>query len=674
MRGTFGWVLLVVGIATSARAADEAPWAFRPVARPSVPDGGPSHPIDAFLGKARADAGMNAAPEADRRTLVRRLTFDLTGLPPTPEEVAAFAADDRPDAYERLVDRLLASPRYGERQARQWLDLVRYAETHGYERDDPKPDAWRYRDWVVNAFNRDQPYNAFVVDQLAGDERPGADVASKTATGFYRLGLIDDEPADPVMDRFDQLDDTVRTVGTAFLGLTIHCARCHDHKFDPISQADYYRLVAFFAPGERYRRGDDDSLTVDLADEGQVRRVEGLEAAVERRLRELRTRRSKAGEGALKAQLEREIRELERNRPVPLPTVLGLTDAGPTAEPTKLLVRGDAHRPGEVVAPGFLRVIDDRPPAIEPPPDGKTTGLRLALARWIAAPENPLTARVMVNRLWQGHFGRGLVGTPSDFGAMGEEPELPGLLDWLAAEFVARGWSVKAMHRLIVTSAAYRQAGDWDESAATDDSANALHWRMPPRRLEAEAIRDAALAVAGVLNPAVGGPSVRPPIDGAVLAGQSVPGRGWAVSKGDAVYRRSIYVHVKRTLPLPELEVLDAPSPDEPCPRRGVTTTAPQALTFLNGAFWHETAGHLADRLRREAGPDPAAQVRRAFALAFQRGATDAEVARALEFLRTQARQVAERPDAAHRADPGAQALRAFGLVILNANEFVTVD
>jgi hypothetical protein len=674
MRATLGSVVILAAIAGHARAADESPWAFRPVARPAVPGAGPSHPIDAFLGKARADAGLNAAPQADRRTLIRRLTFDLTGLPPAPEEVAAFEADARPDAYGRLVDRLLASPRYGERQARQWLDLVRYAETHGYERDDPKPDAWRYRDWVVNAFNTDQPYNAFLVDQLAGDERPGADVASKTATGFYRLGLIDDEPADPVMDRFDQLDDTVRTVGTAFLGLTIHCARCHDHKFDPIRQADYYRLVAFFAPGERYRRGDDDSLTVDLADEAQVRRVKTLEEGVERRLRDLRTRRSKAGEGDLKAQLEREIRELERNRPVRLPTVLGLTDAGPTAEPTRLLIRGDAHHPGDVIEPGFLQAIDAKPPEITPPPGGKTTGRRLALARWIASPGNPLTARVMVNRLWQGHFGRGLVGTPSDFGAMGEEPELPELLDWLAAEFVARGWSVKAMHRVIVTSAAYRQGGGWDESAATADSANALHWRMPPRRLEAEAIRDAALSVAGVLNPALGGPSVRPPIDKAVLAGQSVPGRGWNVSKGDAAYRRSIYVHVKRTLPLPELEVLDAPSPDEPCPRRSVTTTAPQALTFLNSAFWHDVAARLADRLRREAGTDAGAQARRAFALAFGREASADEVARAVAFLQSQARLIGERPDPADRADPDAEALRSFCLALLNANEFVTVD
>jgi hypothetical protein len=353
---------------------------------------------------------------------------------------------------------------------------------------------------------------------------------------------------------------------------------------------------------------------------------------------------------------------------------LGLTDAGPTAKPTHLLIRGDAHRPGDEVAPGFLSAIDPDPPTIAPPPGGKTTGRRLALARWIARAENPLTARVIVNRLWQHHFGQGLVATPSDFGSMGEEPSDPELLDWLASELVARGWSLKAMHRLMVTSAAYRRSGRWDAAAAEADPNAAMLWRQPPRRLEAEPIRDAALAVSGMLNLEVGGPSVMPPIDRAVLAGQSVPGRGWKTSDERASSRRSVYVYVKRTLPLPELEVLDAADNADPCPRRAVTTTAPQALTLLNSAFWHAQAAHFADRLRREAGDDPAAQVRRAFALALGRSPGADEVRDSLDFLDAQAERIRARPRAEDRMSPRLDALRAFCLVLLNSNEFATVD
>jgi hypothetical protein len=672
--GLLAVFLVLVGIAgeAPAQAEDGTPWAFRPVQRPQPPVAAEgSNPIDAFLGEALQREGITPAPEADRRTLIRRVTFDLTGLPPTPEEVEAFLADTGCDAYERLVDRLLASPRYGERQARHWLDLVRYAETHGYERDDPKPNAWKYRDWAIDAFNRDLPYDRFVVEQLAGDELPDADTSTRTATGMYRLGLIDDEPADPVMDRFDQLDDMIKTIGTTFLGLTIHCARCHDHKFDPIPQTDYYRLLAFLEPAERYRRDVDESIGIDLASDSEVARHKELVAAVDRQAAALRERIGQAkGQAALEAELRRRLEALEKNRPVPPPMVLGLTDAGPTSEPTRLLLRGDAHSPGDEVAPGFLSAIDGSAPQIVPPPNGKTTGRRLALARWIASGSNPLTARVMVNRLWQQHFGRGLAGTPSDFGAMGEEPSHPALLDWLAAEFVARGWSVKAMHRLMVTSAAYRRSGAWNDQAARIDPYNLNLWRRPPRRLEAEAIRDAVLAASGALNLRMGGPSVRPPIAKAVLAGQSVPGKGWAVSRGDDIFRRSIYVYVKRTLPLPELEVLDAPDTAEPCPRRAVTTTAPQALTLLNSAFWHDQAGLFAQRLEQEARGDD--RIDRAFQLAFSRRPTDDEKRDSLDFLARQTSLIQARPKP--EPDPAREALRAFCLVLLNANEFVTVD
>jgi hypothetical protein len=534
------------------------------------------------------------------------------------------------------------------------------------------------------------------------------------------------------MDRFDQLDDMLKVVGTTMLGVTVHCARCHDHKFDPIPQADYYRMLAFFTPSRPYVRDHDESITVVLATPEQKARrtarnsaitqeVNALEAQVEalraphreaivaeRALRldndtlaalqtpaarrdddqkrladaapslkpkpeEIDARLTDA-EKARKAELDRQIVYLNKTRPAPLPVALALTDDGPNAGPTKLLIRGDAHRPGAEVQPGFLSIINPASALVTPPPGGRTTGRRLALARWIARADNPLTARVIVNRLWQGHFGRGIVATPSDFGTMGEEPALPELLDWLASEFVARGWSLKAMHRLMVTSAAYRRSGAWDDSAVEADPNNAWLWRMPPRRLEAEPFRDAALAVAGVLNLEVGGPSVTPPIDPVVLAGQSVPGRGWGPADERSAARRSVYVRVKRTLPLPELEVLDAADTADPCPRRAVTTTAPQALTLFNAAFWHEQAARLAERLRREAGDDPTDQVERAFALALSRRPSDAERTASLDFLSAQADRIRHRPRPEDRADPTRDALRAFCLALLNANEFATVD
>ncbi len=732
--GLVGWALLP----SPSPADDDKPWAFQPVVRPDLPEvdglGPQANPIDRLLAARQAEAGVVPAPRADRRTLIRRATFDLTGLPPTPEDVDAFLADDRPDAYDRLVDRLLASPHYGERWARHWLDLVRYAETHGYERDHPKPNAWRYRDWVVDALNRDLPYDRFVTEQLAGDELPDADARSKTATGFYRLGLIDDEPADKLMDRFDQYDDVVKVVGTSLLGLTVHCARCHDHKFDPIAQADYYRMVSFFAPMQPFVRDDLESISIALATPEESARhaarlaeiataIEPLAAEVEsirapkrremvadrrrsldndtiaaiqtpaeRRDDDQNQRVSAAGEAAKHpkpdevdkalsdadrarvAALRQQIDGLEATEPPDLPLALGMTERAGKFEAIRLLDRGDAHKPTDVIEPGFLSALDPPAPAIVAPAGGATTGRRLALARWITGPDNPLAARVMVNRLWQHHFDRGIVGTPSDFGAMGDPPVDPELLDWLATEFVDRGWGLKAMHRLMMTSTAYQRSVAWDSEADATDPIGATAWRRVPRRLEAEAIRDAILGVSGDLRLEVGGPSVFPTIDEAVLAGQSRPGDGWKRSTPTDAARRSLYVHVKRTLPLPELEVLDSPDTADPCPQRAVTTTAPQALTLLNGRFLHDQAARFAERLAREVGDQPGPQVRRAFALALGRPPTDAEQADCLAFLDRQAALVLDRPRAEDRDQPRREALRALCLVLFNANEFVTVD
>jgi hypothetical protein len=678
--------ILGCGAANLATAHDDAsddsakPWALRPVQRPNVPVAQPGddvrNSIDAFIAAELHKAQLTPAAEADRRTLIRRLTFDLTGLPPTPEEVAAFTADSRPDAYDRLVDRLLASPHYGERWGRHWLDVVRFAESHGYERDDPKPNAWKYRDYVVDSLNRDKPYDRFLTEQLAGDELPDASAETKVATGLHRLGLIDDEPADPVMDRYDQLDDMVKTVGTTFLGVTLHCARCHDHKFDPIKQADYYRFVSFFEPTKPYVRDSIESISLPLADRAELERHRVLSEAVERQLGALKQRLSEIGgnDAKLKASIEAQIAVLEKNKPGGIAYALGLTDASPNPPATKIRVRGDAHKPGDEVAPGFIKAIDDRTPSIIPAPAATTTGRRSALARWITSPDQPLTPRVIVNRLWHHHFGRGIVGTPSDFGAMGEAATHPELLDWLACELVHSGWSLKHIHRLIVTSAAYRRSNDWNDTAGESDPHNTLLWRFTPRRLEAEPVRDAILAVTGSLNKQAGGPSVMPPIDKAVLAGQSRPGNGWTVSPPEQQTRRSVYVFVKRTLPLPELEVLDAACTDEPTPKRAVTTTAPQALTMINSEFMHEQASRFVQRLKVECGDDPARQVERAFQLAYTRVPTAEERAASLAFLGEQESLVIRREKAEERAQPRDEAVRAFCLVLLNSNEFLTVD
>jgi hypothetical protein len=662
--------------------AEDSPWYVRGIESVTVPPAAPGqrNPIDAFLTEAQSSLGIRSAPEADRRTLMRRLVFDLTGMPPTPMEMESFLADTRPDAYERLVDRLLASPSYGEKWGRFWLDQVRYAETHGYERDDPKPGAWRYRDYVISRLNEDVPYDRFVREQLAGDELPDANVQTLIATAIYRLGLIDDEPADPVTDRFDQLDDMMKVVGTTFLGLSIHCARCHDHKFDPIPQADYYKLLAFFTPGEQYRRDDVASISIDLASPSELDRIRDLNASIDRQLHHLRAQKDRRikerSESDMELQaLQRRIEQLEKNRPANPPMVLGFTDSGVNAEPVRILPRGNAHAPGEEVSPGFLSILDATPPKIIPPADGRTTGRRLALAEWIARRENPLTARVIVNRLWQQHFGRGIVGTPSDFGAMGESPSNQPLLDWLALELIRNDWRWKPLHRLIVTSAAYRRSGRYDAQADQKDPGNTSVWRFTPRRLEAEAIRDAALMVSGTLDLKMGGPSIRPAIDPAVLAGQSRPGAGWEPSIPTEAARRSIYVYVKRTLPVPELEVMDAPDTAEPCPQRVTTTTAPQSLVMFNGPFWHDQADRFASRLDRECRTDALSRIRLAFQLAYSRAPSAIEEAEAIEFLRNHARTITERDPASPSAvSPEHEAWKAFCLILLNSNEFLYVD
>jgi hypothetical protein len=686
---------------------DRAHWAFRPVRKPEPPavrdPGWVRNPVDAFILDGLERRGLRPNPPAAKHELIRRVTYDVTGLPPTPDEVDAFVNDHAPDAYERLVDRLLASPGYGEAWGRHWLDLVRFAETNSYERDNPKPSAWRYRDYVIRAFNQDKPYDRFVCEQIAGDELPDGGPEGLIATGYYRLGIWDDEPTDREQAFFDGLDDVVATTGQVFLGLTVDCARCHDHKIDPIPQADYYRLLAFFRNVNHYRNGGptDEAPLPSSPGEAEASRAHERERASQfaqtwgRILSiendfltqggapgrdpknrpppaELAALIRERGESLLGRDvvenyqtLRRQLRamEAERSRGA---TALCITEAGPAAPETFVLLRGNPHARGERVEPAFPTVLGAPAPVIpSPEPGAKTTGRRAALAEWLASPDNPLTARVMANRVWQFHFGRGIVRSPSNFGTQGDKPTHPELLDWLASELVARGWRLKPLHRLILTSNAYRMSSRPDPGALAKDPANDAFWRHDMRRLTAEEVRDSVLAVSGRLNPRMCGPGVYPEIPPEVLAGQSMPGKGWETSTPAEQARRSVYIHVKRSLLTPILESFDLAETDRSSPVRFSTTQPTQALAMLNGKFLNDQAAALAGRLRREAGPDPAARVLLALRLATSREPSEVEVRRGVALIDALDRREGLGPDGAWKA---------FGLVVLNLNEFLYLD
>ncbi|HZW34573.1 MAG TPA: DUF1549 and DUF1553 domain-containing protein [Isosphaeraceae bacterium] len=672
-------------------AEERAHWAFQPLKVPKVPvvknTAWVRNPIDRFVLAKLEEKGWPPAPPAGPHALLRRLFLDLTGLPPTPDDQRERLADLRssPDAVERLVDDLLARPAYGERWGRHWLDLVRYAESNGYERDATKPFAWRYRDYVIRAFNADKPFDRFVIEQLAGDELPEGEVNAETlvATGYYRLGPWDDEPADPRQDRFDQLDDLVNTTSEVFLGLTLGCARCHNHKFEPMTMHDYYRMVAIFDPLQRPVRGRTElalpigtPAQVSAADTERKRQI----VVLRQRLRDLEQNGKAAGADAngRRAALKKAIEDLQA-KPLDLPHGYFLREASSKPPVTHLLLRGQASNPGPEVGPGVPAVVVQSQPAFPvPPPDARTSRRRLTLARWLTGPDNPLTPRVIVNRVWQSHFGVGLVRTPSDFGTMGDPPTHPELLDWLAGWFVEHGWSLKALHRLILTSGTYRITTQTNSRGATEDPENRLLWRMPYRRLEVEAIRDAMLAASGELNRQMYGPSIYPAIPQAALAGHSDPDRIWRPSQEGTAARRTIYVFLKRSLIVPMLEVLDLCDTARSTPRRNITSAPTQALTLLNGEFVNQQARHLADRLEKEAGPDPAAQIERAYLLTLCRPPARTERTALLEFLERECRErLAEAAGRGSVPDTAAarhQALEQVCRAILNLNEFVYPD
>lgn len=687
-----------------------AHWSFQKVKRPGVPDvqqqGWVKNPVDAFILSKLEQNGLNPASLADRRTLVRRLYYDLLGLPPTPEEVEAFVNDDSPGAYESLVETLLESPHYGEHWARYWLDVVRYAESNSFERDNPKPYVWRYRDYVIRAFNEDKPYNEFLVEQLAGDELPEVTRDSIIATGYYRLGQWDDEPADPLQARYDELDDIITTTSQGLLGLSMNCCRCHEHKLDPIPQPDYYRLLAFFINTERYGlRGDDtvyarsvrsiaspEEETKHAADlERYTQKVDALRAELDRQEDRIRDQlvggekddfkadsvrlgiiRKYIGKYLSQEEFEayaatrKEWTDLRNRPPRSGEQALCIKESGSQAPAAHVLVRGNPHVEGDLVEPGFPEVLGFEAPAITPAPDGLSSGRRTALAHWIASAENPLTARVMVNRIWQGHFGRGIVRSANNLGLHGDAPTHPELLDWLSAEFVEHGWSIKHLHRLILLSNAYRMSSAGNAAALEKDPQNDLFWRFDMRRLRAEEIRDSILAVNGSLNlDKMFGPSMYPVIPPEVLAGQSQPGHNWGQSTPEERNRRSIYIHIKRSLAVPLLAAFDVADTDFTCPVRFATTQPTQALGMLNSTFLNEESATFASYLKKTAGDDPAAQVRLALQRATQRPATIEEVDRGLKLMQDLQKTHQQSTD---------EALKHFCLLTLNMNEFMYLD
>ncbi len=684
-------------------AKDRAHWSFQPVKRPALPQvkdrAWGTRPIDAFILAGLEAKGLQPNPPAAKQELVRRLYYDLTGLPPTPQEVETYLADPAPDAYEKLIDKLLDSPRYGEKWGRYWLDLVHYAETNSYERDNPKPHVWRYRDYVIRSFNQDKPYNQFLAEQLAGDELGRGNPEALIATGYYRLGIWDDEPSDPLQARYDMLDDIVATTGQVFLGLTLDCARCHNHKIDPIAQKDYYRFLAYFHNINHYRNGGptDEAMIFDtpearqraeqaLRDQDERRqqlqgKIEAIEKEFLARAGEKQTFapidfaqyiKSRGADVLGQARygdyvrLRRQLESAKKETPPGVEKCLCVTETGRTAPPTQVLLRGNPHVKGEVVEPGLPLVFNlPDPPLPAPEPAAKTTGRRTVLARWLASPDNPLTARVMANRIWQYHFGRGIVRTPNDFGLHGARPTHPDLLDWLASELVQHDWRFKPLHRQILTSNAYRMSSRANSQGLAADPANDRSWRFDMRRLTAEEIRDSILAVSGNLSLKMFGPGVYPEIPREVLQGQSMPGRGWNKSSPDEANRRSIYVHVKRSLLLPILESFDLAETDRTTPVRFATTQPTQALGMLNGDFLNQQAALFAGRLKREAGSDPTKQVRLALYLATQRQPGEADMRRGIDLIQALQKRDGVSADAA---------LNIFCLLALNLNEFMYLD
>jgi hypothetical protein len=622
-------------------------WAFKPIRKAAPPPTrDPAwlrNPVDAFILAKLEERGWRPAPEASRSEWIRRVTFDLTGLPPRPEEITDFLGDRSVDAYERVVERLLDSPHYGERWAQHWLDVVRYAETEGYEYDREVPGAWRYRDYVIASLNRDKPFDRFVVEQIAGDEIGPNDPECLTASAFHRLGPVRRNAGNPeiALSRNEVLTERTDIIGAAFLGLTVGCARCHNHKLEPISQKDYYRLQAYMAATDEHN-----IILAASHDRVAWEKAIAVHKDALARLKE----RAKQAAGAEKARLIAEMEDLEDKEPESPPTIPGTANAFPKRTVIHVLKRGEWENPGEAVGPRPLSVLVSEN---EPELTADVTDPRTRLARWLVSPGHPLTARVIANRLWQHHFGAGLVKTVNDFGTKGDRPSHPELLDWLASALVDNGWRWKPIHRLLVLSNTYRQSTRPVRSAeaAEKDPEDRLLCHFRRRRLEAEEIRDAMLAASGRLNLKAGGPSVMVPVDPDLVKLLYKPSQ-WKLAGSASEYdRRSIYLTAKRNLRIPFMETFDAPPLLTSCARRESSTHAPQALEMLNGRLSGDLARAFAHRLTVDTGGVPEKVVDRAFRLALGRAPTPDELRLSLAFLRD-------------------QPLEEFALAIFNLNEF----
>jgi hypothetical protein len=749
MKGCFALAALVLGLAGVAapqsaqrefKESERNYWAFQKVVKPAVPEVGNRdwvrNEIDAFVLAKLEEKKVATNPPADKITLIRRATLDLTGLPPSPEEVQAFVSDESPGAFAKVVDRLLASPRYGERWGRHWLDLARYADTAGFKGDETRPNVWRYRDYVIDSMNEDKPYDRFIKEQIAGDELYPDDPAARVATGFNRHWPDESNLANPILRRQEILNDITDTVGSVFLGMTYGCARCHDHKFDPILHKDYYRLQAFFA-----NTRNEDELNLLAGDEAA--RYKQQYAAWESQTREIRAgmeeilapvrlakmesmvqlfpkeaqevffippsertpmqwqmyyrgkhrvtpsdaQLAKGLEGDAKERyetLQQELAKFDHLKPAEPPVGQAMIDASREAPPTHVLAVGVYDRPLDEVEPGFLTILDPAPAKIVPPAAGvNSTGRRSALANWLADPNNPLTARVMANRIWHYHFGRGIVGSPSDFGVMGERVIDQGLLDYLASSFVEGGWRMKRMHRMIMLSNTYQQSSTYRPEAA--EAAPDLWWRFERRRLEGEVIRDSMLSISGLLNLKMGGPGVFPPLP----PGVAMPGSkylNWEPEQDPAeANRRSVYVFVKRNLRYPMFQTLDFPDTHESCARRYHTVTPTQSLALMNDELVLDWAVSLAARVLNDSGVPVEAQVDRAYRLVYDRAPSAKERAAVLEFLQNQAtilRGQIARSEKTHVPDAlpdGVEPAHAAAFVdfchtLLNSNEFVYMN
>ncbi len=704
-------------------------WAFEPLARPAAPaveSAWVRSPIDRFVLARLQKEGVQPSPEAPKATLLRRVSLDLTGLPPTPQELEAFLADSSPNAYEKVVDRLLASPHYGERWARPWLDLARYADSDGFEKDLVRPWAWRYRQWVIDALNRDLSFRQFTIEQLAGDLLPNATVEQRVATGFNRMTLYNREAGvSRQEDRFEQTVNRANTIATTWMGLTAGCAQCHDHKYDPISQREYYQLFAFMdaarhedidapMPGElgpwlrakpvydAKRKALLDEYNVPALQAGfEVEFVKAIRnpgnnlewdfwvtscTAMVERCQELwskplaeRTPREAdlltdyfvanlgpdlpRDQAVLAKFKELRAKLAELKQTLPRFTQAYVMAADPAAKPTHIALKGDYKRAGLEVKPGTLAVLPPFKPGSEPP--------RLALAKWLTSDENPLTPRVIANRAWQELFGRGIVKTSEDFGTQGDRPTHPELLDWLAVELREGGWSMKHLHRTMVLSATYRQSSNARPELKDRDPENTWLSHQNRLRLPAELIRDAALASSGLLADQIGGPSVMPPQPASVTA-LGYGSRKWEESQGPDRYRRGLYIHFQRTTPYAQLMTFDAPDSNVACSRRRPSNTPLQSLNLLNDPVFFEAAQSLAMRVDREAPADR--KLDYAFALVLGRHPAPGERERLSKYLDTQASLVAK-DQSADKLMPAAPALAPWvgvGRVLLNLDEFMT--